>query len=261
MASGNATFGRVGSGTLAAIRGVGKVSLVAARACAGLVGFDARELMRSFGHFGFDSIPLALAVAVLAGATVVLQTGLYVERFGARTLLGWAGGHAILWEFGPLLLGLLVGARVGARNAAELAVMRVGGVLEGLRGISLDPFALLIAPRVVALTVDLILLNALADLVAVLCEAIAAIAVLRLPSGVFLESFSTLLGPWDLVAGEVKAAAFGLAIALISTAAGLSAKGGARAVGRAASSAVMWSSAVIFALDLILTVLLSRVIR
>jgi phospholipid/cholesterol/gamma-HCH transport system permease protein len=65
---------------------------------------------------------------------VVLQSALYVERFGARAFLGWASGYAVLWEFGPLLLGLVMAARLGARNAAELATMQVGGQIEGLRG-------------------------------------------------------------------------------------------------------------------------------
>jgi phospholipid/cholesterol/gamma-HCH transport system permease protein len=75
---------------------------------------------------------------------------------------------------------------------------------------------------------------------------------------VFADNLLVYLGWRDLLAGEVKAFVFGAAIALISTAAGLAAQGGARAVGRAASAAVVYSCGAIFGLDLLLTALLTR---
>jgi len=57
-----------------------------------------------------------------------------------------------------------------------------------------------------------------------------------------------------------KTTAFGLAIAVVSTAAGLRASGGARGVGQAAAAAVVTSCAAIFALDFLLTPLLARLL-
>lgn len=248
----------VGRATLGASRTVGRLALVVGRSARALPRLELGELVRGGAFFGTDSLALTLAVAVLAGATVVLQTGIYVEHFGVRAYLGWAAGYSVLWEFGPLFVGLMLAARAGARNAAELATLQVGGQLEGLRGISLDPYALLIAPRVVALTLGVSLLSALAFLVAILTEAVAAAVTLQLSWGVFADNLVVYLGWRDLLAGEVKAFAFGAAIALISTAAGLAAAGGARAVGRAASAAVVYSCGAIFGLDLLLTALLTR---
>jgi phospholipid/cholesterol/gamma-HCH transport system permease protein len=217
-----------------------------------------RELARELVHFGHGSLPLAVGVATLTGATVVLQTRLYVERFGARAFMGWAAGYAVLWELGPLLLGLLLAARVGARNAAELATLTVGGQIEGLRGVSLDPFGLLVAPRVVALIVSSLTLSSVAFGVAIAWEAAAARLTLALPLKAFWANFSDMLSPKDLLGGVIKALAFGIAIALISTTIGLRATGGARAVGQAAASAVVSSCATIFALDFLLTPLLTR---
>lgn len=248
----------VGRRALGFSRMVGRLTLVVGRTARVLWRMERSELVRGFAHFGTDSLALTLAVAVLAGATVVLQTGIYVEHFGVRAYLGWAAGYSVLWEFGPLFVGLMLAARAGARNAAELATLQVGGQLEGLRGISLDPYAVLIAPRVVALTLGVSLLSALAFLVAILTEAVAANLTLQLSWGVFADNLLVYLGGRDLVAGEAKAFVFGAAIALISTAAGLSAQGGARAVGRAASAAVVYSCGAIFGLDLVLTALLTR---
>jgi phospholipid/cholesterol/gamma-HCH transport system permease protein len=238
------------------LRFTGAVGLVAARTLLHLPRMERRELVRTLAHFGFGSLPLSLGVAALIGGTVIMQTRLYAERMGARSVLGWAGGYAALWEFGPLLIGLVLAARLGARNAAELATLQVGGQLEGLRGVGLDPFRVLVAPRVVGTTLCVLLLSTPVFLAAILCEALAASLTLGLPPAVFLTSLEHPLSGVDVLAGLLKAGAFGAAIALVSSAAGLSARGGARAVGAAAASAVVASSAAIFGLDFLLTGLL-----
>lgn len=247
----------VGSLGLDAVRGTGALALVAARTVLGLPRLERRELTRALVQFGYDSLPLAMATAALAGVIVVLQSGLYIQRFGARAFLGWASGYGVLWEFGPLLLGLIMSARIGARNAAELATMQVGGQIEGLRGIGLDPFAILVAPRVVAMELSMLAMSTFTFLVAILFEAVAALFTLDLPLRTFFGTFSHMLSPLDIAGGVVKTGVFGLAISLVSTAVGLSARGGAQAVGRAAASAVVQSCAAIFVLDFLLTLLLA----
>ena len=251
----------LGRRLLAGVRSTGALALVLARTALHAPSVDPREVLRNVAAFGYRSLPLALGVATLIGATVVLQTSLYVERFGVRTFLGWAAGYAVLWEFGPLLLGLMMAARVGARNAAELASLSVGGQLEGLRGISLDPFAILVAPRVIASGLAVALLAPVAFLVAIVWELTAAFLMLGLPWRVFLVSFSDLLSAKDLLGGCIKATVFGFAISLVSTAVGLRAEGGARAVGRAAAASVVWCCAAIFSLDFALTALLGAVME
>lgn len=253
-------LGMVGRSGLELLSGAGALGLVLARTTYCLPRLNRRELVRGLVHFGYDSLPLSLMVAVLGGAIVVIQTSLYTERFGARAYLGWAAGYAVLWEFGPLLLGLLLAARVGARNAAELATLNVGGQLEGLRGISLDPFAVLVAPRVLAMTISCTLLAAMASFVTISVEGIAAYFMLRLPIRVFVDSFAQLVSPLDALAGLAKSAAFGLALAVVSTTVGLRAAGGARGVGHAAAAAVVQSCAAIFTLDFALTHLLARLL-
>lgn len=238
---------------------LGANALVLGRTLLYLPRLDRGEFMRAMVLFGYRSLPLALGAATLIGATVVMQAGVYATRFGARLYTGWAAGFALLWEFGPLLLGLVMAARIGARNAAELALLTVNGQIEGLRGISLDPFRILVAPRVVASVISVMVLADLTFLMAILWEAVAAYFTLGLPVRVFFNAFADMLRWGDLVGGVAKATAFGLAIAVVSTAAGLRASGGAHGVGRAAAAAVVSSCGAIFTLDFILTPLLAKV--
>jgi phospholipid/cholesterol/gamma-HCH transport system permease protein len=249
---------QVGAFVVWLARLLGALALVLARTTLSLPSLDRRELQRAVVLFGWNSMPLALGSGSLIGATVVLQAGVFAVKFGARQYTGWAAGFSLLWEMGPLLLGLVMAARIGARNAAELALLTVNGQIEGLRGISLDPFRLLVAPRVVGSTVAVAALSTLTYLLAIGCETVAAYFTLKLPVRVFFTSFSEMLHTGDLLVGVAKALVFGTAIALVSTAAGLRASGGARGVGQAAAGAVVASCGAIFALDFLLTPVLTR---
>ncbi|MBM4779974.1 MAG: ABC transporter permease [Archangiaceae bacterium] len=248
----------LGAFGLGVARLTGALALVLARTTLNLPRLDRRELFRSIVLFGYRSLPLALMAATLIGSTVVLQAGVYAVKFGARLYTGWAAGYALTREFGPLLLGLVMAARIGARNAAELALLNVNGQIEGLRGISLDPFRILVAPRVVGSAIAITCLGSVTFLVAVCFEAVSSYFSLGLPLRVFFDSYQDMLRVGDLVGGLTKTLAFGLAIALVSTVAGLRAKGGAVGVGQAAASAVVLSCAAIFSLDLLLTPFLTR---
>jgi phospholipid/cholesterol/gamma-HCH transport system permease protein len=248
----------IGAVALWGLRFFGAVGLVSARTLLHLPRLDVRELARALVLFGYRSLPLTLGAATLIGATAVMQTSVYASQFGVRLYVGWAAGFALVWEFGPLLLGLIMAARIGARNAAELALLTVNGQMEGLRGISLDPFRILVAPRVVASALSVLALASVTFLVGIIWEAVAAYFTLHLPLRAFFASFELMLRWGDLVGGICKATAFGIAIAVVSTAAGLRARGGAQGVGRAAAAAVVASCAAIFALDFVLTPWLSR---
>lgn len=238
---------------IALLRWIGAGAVLTGRVLARLPSMRWPELLRSTGRLGADSLPLVLISAVVTGTMLVLQTQLYVERYGARTLLGWAASFGVLWELGPLLLGLMLAARAGAQNAAELASLKTSGRLEGLEGVALDPLALLVAPRMAALLVSSAALSAIFFAVAIAFEMAAAFATLDLPIQVFTGSLAMLLGPKDLLAGVVKSAAFGSAVAVISSLSGLRARGGARAVGDATALSVQRSAAAIFGLDFALT--------
>src|SRR6185436_14702014 len=97
---------------------------------------------------------------------MVIQSGIFVKRYGATSLLGWGTGYATLRELGPMLIALMFSGRVGANNTAELGTMTVTEQLDGLRALAIDPIRYLVVPRVVAMLVMLFCLTIVGDLVA-----------------------------------------------------------------------------------------------
>ncbi len=231
----------------------GAMALLAARACVAPMGrtFERHELLRQLEQFGVGSLVVLSVTAVLIGSIMVVQSGLYVRRFGVQELVGWFAGYGVLRDVGPLVAGLVFSGRVGSRNAAELASMSTRDQLEGLRAVGIDLVPAVVAPRLWAMLLSLCGLYLIGSALSVLSAAGAAKLLLGIDGPQFLRSFSERTELADLGSGLLKSAAFGLAVGLVSCRAGLSARGGASAVGRAAKDAVVRSAVWIVVLDLL----------
>lgn len=232
---------------------LGQLVLVGFRAVAATPRLWWRELVRILAVFGYGSLAIALAVAAATGSIIVLETATYTVAFGARDILGGMAGISILREFGPLMVALVMSGWVGASNAAELGNLALGGQLTGLRGIGVDPYQVIIAPRLLGTLVAMVALALPVDLGAIVGGAGAARFALHIDPGVYFRSFETLVKPRDVLEGLVKIFAFGAAIGLISTRAGLQTRGGARAVGRAVAGSVVRSVFAVLVLDAVIT--------
>jgi phospholipid/cholesterol/gamma-HCH transport system permease protein len=212
--------------------------------------FDGMELVRNLERMGVRSIPIVIVTALFTGAIMVLQAAPLVQRFGAHGLLGWGAGFGILREVAPLLTALMINGRVGANNTAELGTMVVTEQIDALRVLAIDPSAVLVAPRTVAVVITLFLSTVFAQALALLGAAYAGWGILGVEPGVFYNGLTSgLLGVGDVLNGLVKSVVFGVVIALASCQYGLAVKGGAPGVGRAVNATVVASATGIFVLD------------
>jgi len=216
---------------------------------------DSRETWRAFYKVGVKGFPIVILTALFTGAIMVIQSGHYVNRTGATSLLGWAAGFAVFAEIGPILIGLMFSGRVGANNTAELGTMVVTEQIDALRSLAINPIHYLVAPRFLAMTVMLFLLTAMGDLFALVGGAATAKVMLDVPVGVFFQQVvdAQLLDEYWL--GLVKGTVFGMSIAVVSCHYGLRASGGAAGVGRAVNSSVVAAAIGIFLTDYIVAIL------
>ncbi len=248
----------IGAAALAIARETGGIVLLLGRVLRSLVPpqIDGRELVRNLYKMGNQSVPIVALTAFFTGGVMLVQTGIFVRRFGATGLVGWAAGYSIFREIGPILIGLMFSGRVGAHNTAELGTMTVTEQLDGLRALAIDPTRYLIVPRVVAMMVTLLCLTAVGDLVAIGGAALFAKLLLGIEWGTFIGSFADNVKVADVLNGLVKSVFFGLAISLSSCHFGTTVRGGAVGVGRAVNAAVVAAAASIMLLDFFLTSLL-----
>lgn len=251
------TISSVGASTMAAARDAGGIVVLAMEVIRSLVPptLDGRELVRNLYKMGYRSVPIVVMTALFVGALMVIQFAPFVQQYGARGLVGWGTGYAVLREVGPLLIGLMFSGRVGANNAAELGTMTVTDQIDGLQALSIDPIRYLIVPRVLAMMITLAVMTMIGDAVAILGVMIAANAILDIHPLTVWYSLVENLALADFLHGMGKSLVFGAAIALSSCYFGLTVKGGAVGVGRAVNAAVVSAAVSICFLDFLMTYL------
>lgn len=252
-------IGGLGRGFLAVAEATGGISVLLGRVLVRLVrfDFDGREFIRLLYRMGVHSLPIVVVTALFVGAIMVVQAAPLVERFNAKSLLGWAAGFSTLREIGPLLTALMLSGRIGANNTAELGTMVVTEQIDALRALAIDPLSYLIVPRFMGMVVTFFLSTVFSDVLALTGSAFVGDIVLQVDPITFYQGVTgDRLGFGDVAHGLIKSVAFGVVIALSSCHYGLSTSGGAPGVGRAVTTSVVVSAIGVFALDYFMSFLI-----
>jgi phospholipid/cholesterol/gamma-HCH transport system permease protein len=219
--------------------------------------FRGAEFLRHLDEIGLRAFPLTLLLGFLIGLILAYQSSIPLKRFGAEIFVPNLVGISLLRELGPLLAGVVLAGRTGSAFAAELGTMTVNEEVNALRIMGIDPMVMLVLPRLLA---GILVMPALT--LAMNLAGLAGMTVVMESLGFPWSAVSNQLQQWlslgDLTGGLFKSACFGLVIAAIGCRAGLSAGFGPRAVGDAATAAVVGGIVAIVAMDGFFAILFFR---
>ena len=219
--------------------------------------FRGSELLRHLDEVGLRAFPLTLLLGFLIGLILAYQSSIPLKRFGAEIFVPNLVGISLLRELGALLAGVVLAGRTGSAFAAELGTMTVNEEVDALRIMGIDPIAMLVLPRMLAAVLVMPVLTLLMNF-----AGLAGMTLVMDTLGFPWSAVSNQLQQWlklgDLLGGLFKSACFGLIIAGIGCRAGLAAGRGPRAVGDAATAAVVGGIVAIVAMDGIFAVLFFR---
>jgi phospholipid/cholesterol/gamma-HCH transport system permease protein len=237
---------------------VGRLSLLVAELFRGLAQWRI-WVPRTFteaANIGAGSLFIVLLIAGFAGAVTAFQAGYQWQTSLPVYVLGTLIVSTIVLELGPVLIGLVLAGRIGARYAAELGTMRVTEQIDALESLGRSPASHLIIPRVLAALIMLPVLTIFADFMAVLAGWWSVKQVLPVTDEDFTYGAQYFWRPFDGYYSLIKAFFFGGAIGLISCYMGFNTQQGAEGVGRSTTTAVVASSVMI----LILNTLLAKIL-
>ncbi len=215
------------------------------------------DVMRHMDEAGTRAFGLIALLGVLIGVILAFQSSIPMRQYGAEIFIPRLVGISLLRELGPLMAAVILAGRTGSAFAAELGTMTVNEEVSALRIMGIDPMVLLVLPRMIAATLAMPVLALLMDLAGLFGMAGVMLS-LGFPVRLVANQVQYFVTLRDLLGGLGKAAVFGLVIAGIGCRAGLSAGSGPRAVGDAATSAVVGGIVAIVVLDGIFAVLFFR---
>ncbi len=210
-------------------------------------------VFKQIRDIGFYSLPVVGLTALFTGMVLALQTYSGFSRFSAESSVATVVVLSMTRELGPVLASLMVAGRVGAAIAAELGTMRVTEQIDALTTLSTNPYKYLIAPRLIAATLTLPCLVAVADVIGVLGGYLVSVYKLKFNGAAYLQNTVQYLEFIDVFSGLVKAAVFGFIIAVMGCYQGFRSRGGAEGVGTATTNAVVTASILILFANYIVT--------
>jgi phospholipid/cholesterol/gamma-HCH transport system permease protein len=247
----------IGRPVLALLAAIGRVTLFAGPSFTAVVSppIFFRQLGRQLIEIGFYSLPVVGLTALFTGMVLALQSYTGFARFNAESAIANVVVLSMTRELGPVMAGLMVAGRIGAAMAAELGTMRVTEQIDALSTLSTNPFKYLIAPRVLAAMLVMPPLVLVADTIGVMGGWLIGVTQLNFNSAAYIQSTLEFVQFLDVFSGLVKAAVFGVLIAIIGCYCGFNSKGGARGVGAATTNAVVGASIMILLSDYLLTVM------
>jgi phospholipid/cholesterol/gamma-HCH transport system permease protein len=215
-----------------------------------------RDIIEQLDAIGIGSLTVVVLTGTFTGMVLALQSGMTLDQFGGRDIVGRLVSASMVKELGPVLTALMVTGRVGSGIAAELGSMVVTDQIAALRALGTDPVRKLVLPRVIAGTVMLPILTVIADAVGIAGGWIISTTQLRVAGSVYWNNVTLGLFMDDIWMGLIKPVVLGFLLVSIGCYVGLKTTGGTQGVGRSTTNAVVAGSVAVLAMDFFLTKLL-----
>ncbi|MFO7827321.1 MAG: ABC transporter permease [Bacteroidales bacterium] len=222
--------------------------------------FETKELIRQSYQMGLSTLPLISITAFIMGLVLTLQSRPVLVDFGAESWLPGMISVSIVREIGPVITALICAGKIGSGIGAELGSMRVTEQIDAMEVSGTNPIKYLVVTRVLATTFTIPILVFYSDTISFYGSYVALNLHGYISLPLFISQAFETLHYFDIIPATIKTFFFGFAIGIIGCYKGYYSENGTQGVGRAANSAVVVSSLVIFIIDLI-AVQLSEIIH
>ncbi|MBR9844454.1 MAG: ABC transporter permease [Rhodobacteraceae bacterium] len=250
-----APLAALGRATLGLLAMIGQVTLFAASAISHILRppFYGREFASALLNVGWLSLPVVGLTAIFTGAALALQIYDGGSRFSAEAVVPQIVAIGMVRELGPVIVGLMVAARVTSSIAAEIATMKVTEQIDALVTLSTHPMKYLTAPRVLAALLVVPLLVGIGDIIGVYGGFLVATGKLGFNPATYITNTWDFLENSDIISSLIKGSVFGFISATMGCYYGMNSGRGAQGVGRATKSSVQAAAILILATNFALT--------
>jgi phospholipid/cholesterol/gamma-HCH transport system permease protein len=238
---------------------LGELAVVAAGPLRGKDRWRWRAVLHEVEIGGLDALPIVGLTSFLLGVVVAYQGADQLRHYGANVFVVELVGYAMLREFAPLMVAIVIAGRSGSAYAAQIGTMVVSDEIDALRTIGMDPLQRLVLPKLVAMALALPLLTVFADLTGVFGGMVMARSQLDIGFTEFMDRFGRVMQGSAFLIGVGKSLVFALLIATVGCFQGLRTAGSADSVGRQTTLAVVQSIFLVIVADAVFSVIFNIV--
>jgi phospholipid/cholesterol/gamma-HCH transport system permease protein len=207
---------------------------------------------------GMTAMPIVALIAFLISVIVAYMSAQQLRGLGVEIYVVDLVTIGVLRELGVLLTSIIVAGRSGSAFAAELGSMKLNEEVDALTATGVDPFEVLIVPRVLGLTLALPLLTIVADLIGLTGGALLCRYLLDMPLTQYVNRVNEAISPTTFWVGLIKAPVFAVLIALAGCYHGMQVRASARELGRLVTVAVVQAIFLVILADALFAILFMK---
>ena len=215
-----------------------------------------KQLVLELEKIGLNSIGIVLFISFFVGGVVSIQTALNLQNpLLPKYLIGLASRDSLILEFSPTMISLILAGKVGSSIASEIGSMRVSEQIDALEIMGVNSASFLILPKIMASLFFFPFLVILSMGIGMIGAWIGALSV-NITTVDFISGLRYEFISFYVTYAIIKTIVFAFIVSSISSYFGYHTKGGAIAVGKSSTEAVVYSSIVILVFNFILTKLI-----
>lgn len=218
---------------------LGRTLTAAASTLALRAPFRFAAVVNQFDLIALRAVPIVVLISVVVGAIITQQSILQLNNFGVAIYVVDLAAILMLREVGLLLAAIMIAGRSGSAITAELGSMRMREELDALSVMGVDPYQVLILPRMLALLIGLPFLAFIGALSGLAGAAIVALIYGGIPFDIFLDRLQGALNVRTLMVGLVKAPFMAVIIGLVAVNEGFKVAGSSESLGRHTTASVV----------------------
>ncbi len=212
-----------------------------------------KEIVEQFINIGRRSVLIVAFTSIFIGLAMGVQIGMQKTSMTPNWILGGFILRSMVFELGPVILGLILAGRIASGVAAEIGTMKVTEQIDALRSFAINPVEFLVMPRLIAAIFAVPVLLIIANYVGITFSFVAAHFTVHLSWTDFVKGMRHDFLLSDVIAGMAKGLIFAVVIVISGAYFGFNSQRGAKGVGHATTFAVVIASISILVLDYIIS--------
>lgn len=219
----------------------------------------AAPLIYHMEEVGLKAVPIVSLLTFLIGLVVAYMGAQQLALFGADIFAVNLLEVTVLREMAVLITAIVVAGRSSSAFTAQIGAMVANQEVDALRSMGLNPLALLVAPRMLALILCLPMLVFIADIMALFGGAVAILFTINISFTAFITQLGSVAKLNNALVGLIKTPFFALAIGLIGCFHGFRATSSAESVGFLTTLSVVQSIFAVIVLDALFAIFFSTI--
>jgi phospholipid/cholesterol/gamma-HCH transport system permease protein len=211
--------------------------------------FRFASAVHNLDRVGWQALPIIFLITFLIGGIIAQQGFFHFRKFGASDYVVDLVGILVLREIGVLIVTIVVAGRSGSSYTAELGSMKMREEIDALLEMGLDPVAVLMLPRIVALLIALPALTFLGSMSALYGGGLVAWLYGDMSPEIYIARLREAVSVTHFEVGMIKAPFMALLIGLVACSEGLQVEGSAESLGLKTTDSVVKSIFLVIVLD------------